>query len=63
MQRHIRGERSRTMTKRTCTTFDTHDEAERFIKRNGIKKASITWAERWFCWVVWYNDNPKRHYI
>ena len=40
----------------TYETFDTYDEAERFISREKLRKAKPTWSEQWFCWVVWFKQ-------
>lgn len=39
----------------TYETFDTFQEAESYIKRNNLR-SEPTWAENWFCWVVWYRE-------
>ena len=37
-------------------TFDTHYEAEDFVKDNKPKYHTIVWHEDWFYWVVWYKQ-------
>lgn len=40
----------------TYQTFDTADEARRFVEREKPTRPVTSWSDFWWCWIVTYYE-------